>query len=179
MFKTELLVDDDILQTISDTAQQSPKLMRTNFNRAVKGIRRKARTMFRQTPGAPSYPINWKRSARPANRAPNMSDGTYSKQKAAFFATDGFGKGIPTRRNNKMVDAWEVIFTGQGMSGVFEITNNIPYEKYVTGADQQPFHRDTGWYRSEDKIIDLSIEAEERLIQTWFTVADPFAGVTR
>lgn len=95
---------------------------------------------LRYTPPAVKYPIQW----------------TSEKQRKAFFATDGFGRGIPTRRTNKMQQAWRVI--GKSKNGKFElvVSNPVAYTKWVVGTldfrssrqaivPMQKFHQNTGW----------------------------------
>lgn len=55
--------------------------------------------------------------------------------------------------------------------------NDSPIGKYVFGEQQQLFHKDTGWYRTDDVLIEESIYAENLLIETWHTVVDETAGV--
>jgi hypothetical protein len=112
---------------------------------------------LQRIPGPVARPIEWTRSGNPNNRPPNMPDGTYSKQKAKFFATNGFGRGIPTKRTGRMARAWVVRSAIQ--AGRFRIIaeNPIPESKFVYGfvsasslseaqKPQQRFHRNTGWH---------------------------------
>ena len=112
-------------------------------------------------PGKVKYPIEWTRSAQPAGRAPNMYDGTYSKQKAAFFATDGFGKGIPSKRSGKLGKSWRM--ESEPINTAFETgielvtTNKAKYAPFVLGAPpgikpMQQFHRNTGWQAVETRF---------------------------
>jgi hypothetical protein len=89
-------------------------------------------------PGAVKRPIQW----------------TSERQRRAFFATNGFGKGIPTRRTRSIINAWEVgVNSEAGMQ--INIKNENPATRYVVGSLQQDvrqatrfmqqFHRNTGW----------------------------------
>lgn len=85
-------------------------------------------------PGPVKYPIQW----------------TSEKQRRAFFATDGFGKGIPTKRRGKLGKSW--VMTSEHIFGGVEllVANKAPYAQYVIGkppgiAPMQGFHRNTGW----------------------------------
>lgn len=113
-------------------------------------------------PGAVKYPVDWTRSPIPSGRWPNMPDGTYSKQKAAFFATDGFGKGIPTKRTGKLGKSWtmtsEDVNEAAQSGAEILITNSASYAKYVIGAPpgtkpMQGFHLNTGWQPLEPRQI--------------------------
>ena len=82
-----------------------------------------------QEPGPPKYPIRWKSE----------------KQRRAFFATDGFGGGIPYKRTHQLVAAWKVEVIARRDESVLIIENEANAAQYVYGPDQQPFHADTGW----------------------------------
>jgi len=73
----------------------------------------------------PTYPIRW------------VSD----RQRRAFFATDGFGRGIPTGRTNRYTAAWKVVKNKDGYS----VINDSGYAKYVGGnaygLEQSPIHK--------------------------------------
>lgn len=75
------------------------------------------------------YPIQW----------------TSERQRRAFFATDGFGRGIPTRRTDK-INQWRYEVIGNALV----IQNNADHLIYVRGtfrsiAPMQRFHMNTGW----------------------------------
>ncbi len=85
------------------------------------------------------YPIEW----------------TSEKQKKAFFASDGFGAGIPTERTDSMINSWEIF--GEVVKGSFNIVvrNTKDWSKFIVGSlaktvsraarFQQNFHAITGW----------------------------------
>lgn len=75
---------------------------------------------------------------------------TTEKQRRAFFATDGFGRGIPTQRTGKVTAGWRVRVENTPEGGRIIIENTTPYAKYVYGqftkrSPQQRFHSITGW----------------------------------
>jgi hypothetical protein len=88
---------------------------------------------FRIQPPPVSYPFVW----------------TSVRQRAAFFATNGFGRGIPTRRTGLMVAGWGLLPVYTEMLIQVTALNRSGHEQYVTGIDQQPGHRVTGWYNSQ------------------------------
>ena len=125
-------------------------------------------------PGPVHYPIRW----------------TSERQRRAFFASDGFGRGIPTKRTG-LVARWDVHVDYDALetmrSWLFQlqvflatlahkarstlgsspkdiiliaITNTIPYQRYVTGENQQGFHRDTGWVYAPTEIDSAVQEVE-------------------
>lgn len=70
---------------------------------------------YMKVPGTkPVYPINW----------------DTKRQRIAFFASNGFGGGIPTKRNNDYVRAWEVIPTERG----YDVGNPLSHARYIGGT---------------------------------------------
>ncbi len=66
---------------------------------------------------------------------------TSEKQRRAFFASDGFGRGIPTKRTNELQKSWNYII-GQGE---VKFINQANYAEYVVGKNIQPGHVADGW----------------------------------
>jgi hypothetical protein len=130
-----------------------------------KGDQLAARTLARlkTEPGKPNYPIRW----------------TSEKQRRAFFATKGFGRGIPASRSNPSVvlEGWDAEFIPTPDGGILAITNDVPHMKYVQGDLAQGFHRDTGYVQLEDVIEDGFREMEGVAVQGFFEAADPLEGL--
>ena len=103
------------------------------LQRARERVRPIVRLMMDQlhTPAGPVvYPIRW----------------ASERQRRAYFATNGFGRGIPSVRTNRLVNTWtDMILIRDGELTV-TAQNGVPYREYVTGDKQQPFHERTGWY---------------------------------
>lgn len=73
-------------------------------------------------PGDPIvYPVQW--------------DST--KQRKAFFATNGFGRGIPTKRTGGGVAAWKAIKTEDGA----QVENPLSHIVFINGRRQSKIHR--------------------------------------
>lgn len=151
-------------------------------------------TALQKQPGSPNYPIRWTPAAN-QNRPPNTRWGYYSRQKAAFFATDGFGRGIPTRRTGAVSQAWSITVNYEQINRVqafaanllqflarlrvvqppepppaavlIDVHNPVSYERYVTGYDQQGFHQDTGWIYAPTVIETGFKEAEGIVSGDW------------
>lgn len=85
------------------------------------------------------YPIEW----------------TSDKQRKAYFATDGFSKGIPYNRSGVLVTSWVIVGKRIGNGYAIVVENKLPASRYVVGtlakdlkrasAPQQLFHKITGW----------------------------------
>lgn len=63
------------------------------------------------------------------------------KQRRAYFATDGFGGGIPYKRTDKLSQGWAL----NGLPYRPVITNPEPHAPYVMGDALQRGHKADGW----------------------------------
>jgi hypothetical protein len=163
MIRVSVTVETDILDAIAETAQKSPRLMQTAFKRNVSRLRSRILDDLTQDPGPVHYPIRWKSE----------------RQRRAFFATNGFGKGIPYERTGALQAGYRITAIDDPSGGILQVTNTTPYANFVVGDDAQPFHLDTGWRQVGTAIANYREEAEDILIDTWFTVTDATAGVFR
>lgn len=99
-------------------------------------------------PGKPVYPIDWQSE----------------KQRKAFFASNGFGGGIPYKRTGGATKEWDVrLVTGDNLIAL-SVSNPNKYLRYVrgrqggrTGDQVQRMHKATGWTASAP-IIDRYVE---------------------
>src|SRR5690606_13897537 len=60
-----------------------------------------------------------------------------TKQRKAFFATNGFGRGISTKRTGRTVNTWKAIRIENGA----EVANPLSYSRYISGFRQSRIHR--------------------------------------
>lgn len=142
---------------------------RRNFQRAMQQIDRgnqlAARTLARlkTVPGAPRYPIRF----------------TTPLQQRAFFASKGFGRGIPASRSNPpaVLEAWEAAFVPTSDGGIIGLYNDAPHMEFVQGARAQGFHIDTGYVQLDDVEQEAFAEMQDVAIAQWFSAADPLEGV--
>lgn len=94
-------------------------------------------------PGPVQYPIEW----------------SSEKQRRAFFATNGFGGGIPHQRQGRPGMGWRVDISQRGGVVTLAVQNTWNAARYVfdnllgiSTGDQQPFHRNTGWQLAAPKV---------------------------
>lgn len=162
MIRAIVTTPDDVLGAIADTAQKSPKLMRTAFTRNVRRLASRYLKRLKYKPPKWHGKRRWKSE----------------RQQRAYYATDGFGAGIPyVRRTPGVTDKWEVVFESGGpYSGAFAFENNDPVARWTQGDDAQPMHLDSGYTQLSTVVSEARPEIEEVAIQTWYTVSDPFAG---
>ena len=97
----------------------------------------RARHRLKEPAPRPSYPIRW----------------DSVRQRKAFFATDGFGGGIPHRRTGRYQKGWTISKTGNGYS----LENTMPGAEYVggdfMGAMQSRIHQ-SRWPIANEVLAD-------------------------
>jgi hypothetical protein len=102
--------------------------------------------------------------------APNW---TSRKQQQAYFASNGFGAGIPYSRKGKLAAAWSI--AGELVNNVWEIIINNPSRaaRFVYGSlaisniasaarFQQKFHAVTGWKLAAPIVLKYFEQYQER-----------------
>ena len=99
-----------------------------------------AADVLNRDPGPVKHPIKW----------------TSDRQRRAFFASNGFGRGIPTQRTGRVRSWVAVIERTRGGTITARLVNPVSYARFVYGdlnfksravalKPQQQFHRNTGW----------------------------------
>lgn len=174
----KVTVDIDILEAIEDAARMSPVLMQKAYNRALSRMRTRMLQDLKTKTGSTVYPIRWARSKNPqdAGKRANTRYGYYSRQKAAYYATNGFGKGIPSPSTGALRAGWSIDLNPDVANGaVLEAVNKVPYAVFVQGVWMQNFHIDAGYADAQRVVSDYRVEAENVLIDTWAVVAIPEA----
>lgn len=149
-------VDTTVLDAIRATARKAPGLMTTAYTRATRRLRARMLTELRK-PGKPSFP--------------GITKLMTPKQRKKFWATNGFGHGIPYQRTGALEAGYAVeIAPLDSNAAAMVITNSQDYQTYVSGAQVQPFHIER-WVQVTDVAIDFEAQANDVLIETWFTVS--------
>ena len=96
---------------LEDLAAEVPKVSRQR----IYNFMRKVQARMRKPGKAIRYPVKW----------------DSEKQRRAFFASNGFGRGIPARRTGKYNQAWAIQRLGE--TG-YRLTNPTKYSQYVGGT---------------------------------------------
>lgn len=134
--------------------------MPAKLDNALKGregqLANEALRQLTRVPGSPIYPIRWKSQ----------------RQKRAYFASKGFGKGIPSRRTYAVLRGWKVTYRRTGDVGMVSLINTEPHMRFVQGDDAQPFHLDTGWVQRRDVVDDFVRETSAQVANVWYGVCD-------
>lgn len=160
----------DIIDAINQTIAQSPALMLTSYKRNTTRLLSRWKAALRIQPASAQnyYPVHWKSA----------------KQRRAFFATNGFGGGIPYQRTGALARGWQGSVDAAEDGGALTVYNTAPEAGYVYGDFGNPrqpmFDGLTGgvpWLDPFTVSAPYFDEAEEVLIQTWFTIVDEKAGV--
>jgi len=72
------------------------------------------------------------------------------KQRKAYFASNGFGGGIPSRRTGAVNRGWQASVDPYRKT----VFNRLNYARYVMGARQQMGHAVDGWRKVAKVIAD-------------------------
>jgi len=127
---------------LPELGQALRNLKRRLFPGAVVEIQRTANKIRKEmaVPGKPpTYPIQW----------------DSVKQRRAFFATNGFGRGIPTKRTDRYVREWQVIKLQNGA----DVGNPLAHAGHIGGTAkgkrQSRIHK--GRWPVFRKVVDAAI----------------------
>lgn len=148
----------------------------TNAPRQIEGINRDVATEF-DTEVMPQL----RRIPPPHPFQPGLFPWTSERQRRAFFASNGFGGGIPTKRTGRIADSWGLVTSRRGQTVSFTARNRHPAAQYLYGRinlrdraaaikPQQRFHRITGWPIAHDILAPAS-EKIKRRFKDLFIVA--------
>jgi len=106
---------------------------------------------MKKYPGSVARPIAWESE----------------KQRRAFFATGGFGGGIPYSRTGEFFRAFDVLSNRRDLST--RIVNTADFAKYIIGDRQQKFHKNTGYRKMEsyeDEALKGAVPVASRALES-------------
>lgn len=116
---------DKVIQSLDYIGQAAPRVV----NADIEQVMRNAQYELQQPAPPPTYPINW----------------DSEKQRRAFFATAGFGAGIPYNRSGRYNAGWVVEKTGMGVQRAYTLRHKWNKAKHVggdyKGGGQSRIHR--------------------------------------
>ena len=161
----DLVIDDDIFAAINAALERTPRTVKTLVDRSIRGdVEARVLPLLQKEPGKPSYPIAWQTE----------------RQRRAYFATNGFGAGIPYRRTHALAQGWRLVWKVTDGGGVIRVENPANVTRYVYGPNQQRFHALTGWMSLadiDDIVLDESVRAQDMLIVGWYSIVEDVPGV--
>jgi hypothetical protein len=152
MIRASITTEGDSLEPLRNIATAYPDTIREWAKRHLRPfVSQEVGKRLGQEPGGVHYPIEW----------------TSERQRMAFFATDGFGKGIPYTRTGKLAKSWHVRGDYRNGIAAINVFNTAPSAKYVYGDErgrhQQQFHINTGWPRLVDQMQVIGILTTDRI----------------
>jgi hypothetical protein len=160
MFDVSVVLDLDVLQAVQETARQARPRMRRELGVIARGPI--AEDAIRELSAEPG-PVRYAKNGRLRWKS--------ERQRRAFFATNGFGRGIPYQRTHKLSQGWRVVLDDiTASTGVFRIQNAQRYTRYVQGDDAQPYHLDTGWPQAAPIIRKYEDAFQDAVIDVWHKV---------
>jgi hypothetical protein len=162
MFSVQIKVTEPhLVEGYAYVLARAPEVLQTLVSRVAERNRPHVLADLRKEAPPVRYKIRWKSE----------------KQRRAFFATDGFGKGIPTKRSGVMLNAWRVLveYSSDQISSIVA-ENPVPYRQFVTGEFQQPFHAYTGWWKEQDVFeiwgLIMDEEVETAIIKSFYAIEE-------
>lgn len=161
---TIVITNDRIVQDHSDLLREFPQRTESVLNRTVKRVKNRVTQRFRQEPPRPRF-------------AYGQFPWTSRRQQQAFHASNGFGRGIPTRRTHDLSKGWNLVIIPipDRIPGI-GIYNPIKYRKFVTGRYQQRFHAGR-WLKERDMFREarkeLASEATKDILNLFDEVTRP------
>jgi hypothetical protein len=153
------LTPPKLFDAINVRVAQAPALFETMQKRSMTRLGQRAMAVLRVEP--------------PQGRTAGITRLMTPRQRRAFWATNGFGGGIPHVRTHGISQGWKYTVN----AGEFAIFNDNPAVGYVEGAQQQPFLAAIGWLYAPPILEAFTTEAEAITMSNFQTAFDPFAGV--
>lgn len=132
----KLLVEGDSFTDMAETIRYTARNVNRDFGIRRRPVDQKALKFLRFQPASPKYPIDWQTE----------------RQRKAFFATKGFGKGIPTQRSGALQAAWAVNLATNPTGGELTFDNGTKHSVYVQGDIQQRMHIASGYHNVNDAV---------------------------
>lgn len=150
----KLIVTDDQFTPLAARIRYTNRDVAKDFAVRRLPVDRKALTWLRFTPAKPHYPIIWQSE----------------RQRKAFWATNGFGRGIPTQRSGKLQASWSVKQETTATGGSLSFFNSTDYGDYVQGDRQQEMHIASGYHNVNEGVTLYAVEYAATLEQSFFSI---------
>lgn len=159
---TDLTPLDDIQTYIGNSIQVVGRMAERAASKTLSGAKRELGVQPGPT-GTPGRKIEW-------------TGGTGGLQHTAYFASNGFGGGIPYRRSGGLAKAWRGIIKTENKVVTFTINNPSRAARFVYGSlalsnltaaarFQQRFHKITGWIFAAPVVKKWMEEYQKNVIE--------------
>lgn len=130
MIKPTLIFTNSKIEELQTRAATASRRVRLAARRdLLAAAERLAEKVYQQPPGPVVYPFEF----------------ATSRSRAAYFATNGFGHGIPYVRTGALGAAWQLNAAIVGNDVLILASNEADGAPFVFGPRQVPGHRRTGW----------------------------------
>lgn len=158
VYRIDAIIDSDVLQAVKAIPDRVDPAMGRYVQQVVRpAVQSRVNQTFAVYPGPVVRPFQF----------------ATEKSRRAYFATKGFGKGLPYHRTNELQRGWKVEVDRRKNSGFISIRNTAPAAVYVIGGRQVPGHRRTGWGEHFDAYtISVSEYVIDLLITGWVETID-------
>jgi hypothetical protein len=148
------------LKRLTDGFRKAPSVMKTVHTRNTRRFISRVLAQLKVTPPPIRGKVPW----------------ASLKQQRAFFASNGFGGGIPHRRTGAMIKGWKGLFNANDQEATIEFLNNQPGAIFVFGIYQQRMHKRR--FANAPAIFKKAQKEYQTLVEEdWRTASDPRAGV--
>lgn len=159
-YGTSFEFDRGVFESIDGNLRAMPRLLQTGLKRREKALKRMALRIVAVDGKPVTYPVPW----------------TTPLMRRAFFASDGFGRGIPTGRTGELLKSWDAAFAFTEDGGAFSVWNTAEHAPYVVGDLQQPMFAGR-WVHAPSALDEFAPVVINDVEQALITVGDPLAGV--
>lgn len=155
MFTTRVVVDSKKFKDLKDFIQAFPDLVNETAVDVVDAKREKWLAKLRYTPPKRTYPGDY------------PLEWTSERQRKAYFASDGFGHGIPYQRTGRYANSFRLYPLVREYRIQIRVENTWENSAYVGGRfsrdnrgkkKQQRFHQLTGWPDNADTSDQITTE---------------------
>ncbi len=164
MISIEAQIPLDILDAIDDAYERSPGIMAIIVKRRSAKVKKAMLAELRNEPPVlteANYPLDW------------QSD----RQRRYVMAMLREDNNLPYGRTHELAKAWDILIAVDNGQGVFTVINNDPAAEFVQGDRAQRMHLANGWPQAAPIIVKYEDILADQLIDEYFLVADPFAGI--
>ena len=164
MITINVKIPKDVFAVVRTMTPRTKRIFNADLKATVQpAVQKQVDDLLGEDPGPVKYPFEF----------------STARSRAAYFATKGFGRGIPYRRTGQLRKSWKVDITRRGENSYMVIYNPADAAQYVYGSATQrqvPGHRNTGWGKDQQTAAQLIQEdAVDLIIDAWGRAVDQAA----
>ena len=168
--ETEVFVDDDVLDEWGNLLVRLPALAKGAIFNLTRHLKKRIITELTDEPGSPSYPYVW-----------SLDPDANARAMRYYFGVILKGKKTPGgryQRTGKLLAGWDVKAAIKNDRALITMENPAAGADYVQGRFQIYGHIRTGWPNADEIALKYSEIATDEFTEMWFTLVDPYAGIT-